>query len=246
MGETVKRAASTFVLFWAWSFVVDAAPVDFVRDVRPIFVKHCYSCHADKKQKSGFRLDVRSAAFAGGDLYGESIIRHQAAESPLVQFVADPDADLRMPPEGETLSSQEIETLTRWVNEGAVWPDGVDLVQLKDRRDHWSFKPLSHAPPPQTRDSDWSRSDVDRFVLARLESEGLAPAPPAERRVWLRRVALDLTGLPPTPDQVAAFLADDRQGAYERVVNRLLASPHYGERWAQHWLDVVRYADTHG
>jgi hypothetical protein len=192
------------------------------------------------------RLDVKSAAFQGGELYEASIVPGKAGESPLVQFVADENADLLMPPDGDRLSEREIATLTRWVDEGAVWPDGVDLVELEDLRDHWSFLPLSNAAPPKTRDADWPRHAIDRFVLARLEQNGLRPAPPADRIAWLRRVSLDLTGLPPTPRETAAFVHDTGEGAFQRVVDRLLESPRYGERWAQHWLDVVRYADTHG
>ncbi len=224
----------------------DAAPVDFVRDVRPIFRKHCYSCHGEKKQKSGLRLDIKSEAFKGGELYDASIIAGKPRESPLIQFVADEDADLRMPPEGKRLTAAEIEILIRWVKQGASWPDGVDLVKLKDPRDHWSFKPLTHPVPPKTKDADWPRHDLDKFILSKLEEAGLRPAAEAERVAWLRRVSFDLIGLPPTPEQVSAFVGDNSESAHQRVVDKLLKSPRYGERWAQHWLDVVRYADTHG
>jgi hypothetical protein len=151
-----------------------------------------------------------------------------------------------MPPEGDGLSAAEIATLTRWVDQGAVWPDDVDLVELEDPMDHWSYQPLASPSEPQTEDTTWPRYAIDRFVLARLEKAGLQPAPQADRVTWLRRVSLDLIGLPPTPQEVAAFVNDDDRHAYERVVDRLLQSPRHGERWAQHWLDVVRYADTHG
>ncbi|MCA9268282.1 MAG: PSD1 domain-containing protein, partial [Planctomycetales bacterium] len=220
--------------------------IEFVRDVRPIFERHCYQCHGPEKQKSGLRLDVKQAAFAGGDLYDRSIVAGSAKESPLVEFVADADADLQMPPEGPRLSPGEIETLTRWVDQGAEWPDGVDAVKLVDKRDHWSYRPLALVAAPQCRNTTWPRGDIDRFLLARLEQEGLSPAGEADRATWLRRVTFDLHGLPPTPEEVAAFVQDERADAFEHVVERLLASPRYGERWAQHWLDVVRYADTHG
>ena len=225
---------------------VVAAPVDFVRDVRPIFAKHCYACHGAEKQKSALRLDIKSEAFRGGDAYGPSILPKNAAESPLIKLVAAADADERMPPEAPPLAKADIATLTRWIDEGARWPDGVDLAKLDDKRDHWSFKPTSHPQPPTTKNQAWPRTAIDRFVLARLEAERLQPAPEAERAAWLRRVSFDLIGLPPTPEQLAAFANDKRSDAYERVVDELLASPRYGERWAQHWLDVVRYADTHG
>ncbi|MBL9151666.1 MAG: PSD1 domain-containing protein [Verrucomicrobiales bacterium] len=214
------------------------AAVDFVREVRPIFEKHCYECHGEAKQKSGLRLDVKAAALRGGDNHGPDIVPGRAAESPLIRFLTTDDEDERMPPEGR-LSAEEIATLTRWVNEGAVWPDGVDLAQLEDRTDHWSFRPLSRSPVP----SEEGGSAIDAYIDARLAQAGLRRSPEAEPADWLRRVTFDLTGLPPTPEEVADFLSERDPAA---VVDRLLASPRHGERWAQHWLDVVRYADTHG
>jgi hypothetical protein len=244
--QTVRLVVAVLLAVCLSSNALAAEPVDFVREVRPILQKHCYACHAAEKQKSGLRLDIKSEAFKGGDAFGPSIVAGKANESPLVKFVADENADVRMPPEGPRLSPAEIATLTRWVDEGAKWPDGVDLAKLADRRDHWSFKPVSQPQPPATRDTTWTRSEIDRFILARLEQESLSPAPEADRVTWLRRVSFDLVGLPPSPEQVMSFVRDQRSDAYERVVDELLKSPRYGERWAQHWLDVVRYADTHG
>ncbi len=209
-----------------------AAPVDFVHDVRPILDKHCIECHGEKKQKSGLRLDVKAAAFKGGDGEGPSLVAGKAKESPLIRLVTSADPEQRMPPKGDGLSPVEIATLTRWIDEGAAWPDGVDRVKLTDPRDHWSFKPL--AVPP-------GRHSIDTFIAAKLREHALARSPAASRATWLRRVTLDLTGLPPTPEEIHSKHETD-----EQVVDRLLASPRYGERWAQHWLDVVRYADTHG
>ena len=220
--------------------------VDFVRDVRPIFQKHCYSCHAKEQQKSGLRLDIKSEAFKGGDVFGPSIIPRDVEESPLIQFVSDPDADLPMPPEGDRLSAEAIATLTKWVTEGAVWPDGIDLAKLENRHDHWSFKPMSSPEPPNAKQDNWSHNKIDRFILEQLHQNNLQPAPEADRVTWLRRVSFDLTGLPPSPEQVHAFVNDEHVNAFELVVDELLKSARYGERWAQHWLDVVRYADTHG
>ena len=220
--------------------------IDFVRDVRPILQQHCYSCHAAEKQKSGLRLDIKAEAFKGGEAYGPSIVAGKVKDSPLIQFVADPNADLMMPPETDRLSDEEITTLSKWVEEGAVWPDGVDLATLEDRRDHWSFKPVESPAVPEPADDNWSRNQIDRFILAKLKDEALQPAPEADRVTWLRRVSLDLIGLPPTPDQVQAFVDDQSSDAFVHVVDDLLDSPRYGERWSQHWLDVVRYADTHG
>lgn len=224
----------------------EPALIDFVKQVRPILQKHCYQCHAEKKQKSSLRLDIKSQAFKGGEAYGPSIVAGEPGESPLIQFVADEDADLRMPPDGPPLSEKEIATLTTWVKQGAIWPAGVDLAKLEDRLDHWSFKPVVRSPLPTTANTNWPRNSIDRFVLRRLETAGMSPAEPADRRTWLRRVYFDLIGLPPTPADIEAFANDERPDAYQRVVDRLLASPQFGQRYGQHWLDLVRYADTHG
>ena len=210
-----------------------AAAVDFVREVRPILQKHCYSCHGEKKQKSGLRLDIKAEAFKGGDKHSPDIISGKAKDSPLIHFITTDDDDELMPPKGK-LPASDIATLTTWINEGAAWPDGVDLAKLEDRRDHWSFKPLQVPSSPQS---------IDSFIDAKLAEKNLHRSPPADPVSWLRRVTFDLTGLPPTPAEVSAFLKDKDHAA---AVDRLLQSDRYGERWAQHWLDVVRYADTHG
>ncbi len=223
-----------------------AENVEFVRDVRPILQKHCYACHGAEKQKSNLRLDIKSEAFKGGETYGPSIVAGNAEGSPLMQLVREDDPDLRMPLDGKPLTTEEISTLTKWIEQGAIWQDGADLAKLEDKRDNWSFKPVMRHDPPATRNRTWPRNDIDHFVLSRLEQEGLNPAPEVDRLTWLRRVSFDLIGLPPSPEDVDAFVTDRRNDAYERVVEELLKSPRYGERWAQHWLDVVRYADTHG
>ncbi|MBL9132086.1 MAG: DUF1549 domain-containing protein, partial [Verrucomicrobiaceae bacterium] len=217
-----------------------AAPIDFVRDVRPILQKHCYECHGEKKQKSGLRLDIKSLAFKGGDNHAPDILPGKPADSPLIHFITTDDEDEVMPPKGK-LSFTEIKTLTAWINEGAAWPDGVDLAKLEDRRDHWSFKPLTKP----------ASSSIDDFIAAKLKENGLTKSPETDPISWLRRLTFDLTGLPPTPEEVAAFMSalsdsSDKSDPHTAVVERLLASPRYGERWAQHWLDVVRFADTHG
>ena len=246
--KLMRRVLVLVVIFVVAQRAGHAAEVDFVREVQPILQKHCYACHGGTKQKSGLRLDIKSEAFKGGDGYGPSIMAGEASESPLIALVTSDDEDSRMPPEGERLSSAEIGTLTKWIDQGAVWPDGVDLAKLEDRLDHWSLKPPVMPEVPTVGNDAWVRNEIDRFVLARLEQEGLAPAPQADAVTWLRRVTLDLTGLPPTPQEVTTFVreAGNGQAAYTAVVDRLLKSPRHGERWAQHWLDVVRYADTHG
>ena len=265
--KEVRHSCRTIRIFTALSLFTipaTAAPIDFVRDVRPIFEAHCYDCHSGDTRKSGLRLDVKSAALKGGDNHGPDIIPGKAAESPLIQFLTSANEDEIMPPKGGPLSEKDIATLAAWVNEGAAWPDGVDEVTLKDPKDHWSFKPLtnpevpglkfqvsSSSKPPiegqlETSNLKLETNPIDAFIRSKLETNGLSFSPPAEKSAWLRRVIFGLTGLPPTPAELDAFLKDDRPDARERVVEALLDSPRYGERWAQHWLDVVRYADTHG
>ena len=227
----IMRVAGCFGIFSISP--THAAPVDFVRDVRPIFEVHCYDCHSGDTRKSGFRLDVKAAAMKGGDRHGPDIKPGKPEESPLIHFLTTDNDDEIMPPKGGPLSGDEIAILTRWIAEGAVWPDGVDAVTLDDPKDHWSFKPLSPAP---------THASIDFFVDAKLAEHGLHRSPVADPMTWLRRVTFDLTGLPPTPEEVADF----NSAQIRNTVDRLLASPRYGERWGQHWLDVVRYADTHG
>lgn len=244
----MHRAFVLVVLLLLLNVDLRADEVEFVRDVRPILENHCYECHGPETQKSSLRLDVKAAAFKGGDGYGESIVPGIPEESPLIELVSSEDEFERMPPEGPGLSDEEIRTLRQWVESGAVWPDGVDQVVLPNPKDHWSFQSLQKISLPKINDNTWPKNEIDRFILAVLEDRKLKPAPPASPATWLRRVTIDLTGLPPTPIEVEQFIADLERGeqAYRAVVDRLLASPRYGERWAQHWLDVVRYADTHG
>jgi len=222
------------------AFLVRASPVDFAREVRPLFEKHCLKCHGPEKQKSGYRLDVREIAITGGEAHAPNIVPGQPEKSPLLRFVSGEDADMRMPPKGELLTARERDVLKAWVAAGAVWPEG-DSVQVAAPADWWSLKPL-RKPEPPSRDA----KPVDSFVQARLAREGWTPSPAAARETLLRRITFDLIGLPPSPEELDAFLSDKTPDAYARVVDRLLASPRYGERWARHWLDVVHYGDTHG
>ncbi len=215
--------------------------IDFDRDVRPIFARSCLSCHGPAKQKSGFRLDRKADALKGGD-NGKAIVPGKAADSPLVRYVSGTDPDLTMPPDAKKrLSQAEVATLRAWIDQGASWPDGVTAKAEV----WWSLKPLAKPPVPEVRGS-WVRTPVDAFVLAKLREKGLKPSPEADRRTLIRRAYFDLTGLPPTFAEVEAFAADPAPDAYEKLIDRLLASPRYGERWARHWLDVVHYGETHG
>lgn len=225
-----------FVALFGLANFTFAKDFDFVKDVRPIFEAKCYDCHSGDEQESGLRLDIKAAALKGGDNLGRDIVPGKPQDSPLIELITTTDASIRMPP-SDPLSAAEIDILTRWIEQGADWPDGVDTAQLENRLDHWSFKPPS---------VDASKQTIDQFIHAGLKKHGLTMSPPTDRRTWLRRVTFDLTGLPPTEAETVHFLNDSSGHAYQRVVDRLLASEHYGERWAQHWLDVVRYADTHG
>ena len=215
-----------------------AEPVpEFNRDVRPILANHCWNCHGPDEQtrEAGLRLDDRESAVAERPGTRPAIVAGDAAASELLARI-DAAGNARMPPDSfdKPLSDSQKGILARWIAAGAPYAG------------HWAFESPRHPVPPPVRRHDWPRSDLDRFVLAGLETEGLEPSPEADRATWLRRVSLDLTGLPPTPDEVAAFLADDSLTAHETVVDRLLASPRHAERMAMQWLDVARYADTNG
>lgn len=225
------------------------AKIDFVRNIQPLFEKHCYACHGAKKQEAGLRLDQRSAALQGGDL-GHDIVPGKSGESLLWAALAGTTEEVsRMPAKGEPLSAAEIQLVKDWIDQGAVWPESGGATK-KDPRSHWAFRaPVRPAIPEiknSTSSSTWVANDIDRFVLAKLEALGLTPADSADKATLLRRLSLDLIGLPPTIAEIDAFLADNAPGAYERQVERLLASPHYGERWGRHWLDAARYADSDG
>jgi Protein of unknown function (DUF1553)/Protein of unknown function (DUF1549)/Planctomycete cytochrome C len=221
----------------------------FEKEVRPLLVEKCLTCHGDAKPKGGLKLTGRAQALQGGDS-GPAVVAGKPDESLLVRAVRYEDKP-RMPPK-EKLTDRQIDALARWVRMGAPWPgsptppppaDSRFTITEKQRR-FWSFQPVKNVPLPAVRDTTWPRTSVDRFILAGLETKGLAPAVPADKHTLLRRATFDLTGLPPTPAEIEAFLADNTPQAFARVVDRLLASPAYGERWGRHWLDVVRYADA--
>jgi hypothetical protein len=223
-----------------------AAP-DFQRDVLPIFKARCFECHDGRKGKAGLRMDLRSGAFRGGDSEKPGIVAGNPGKSEILHRVSTTNDDDVMPPEGPRLTPAEVQTLWAWIAAGAVWPDalaGDEKANLK----HWAFRPPVRPAPPHVKDAPagWGENPVDRFVLARLKKEGLKPSPEADRVALLRRLSLDLIGLPPTPAEVDAFLADKSPDAYRKAVDRLLASPHYGERWGRLWLDAARYADSDG
>ncbi len=222
----------------------------FETQVRPILQAQCLRCHgAEKKVRGGLRLTSREALLKGGDS-GPAVSADKPDDSRLLQAINY--RDLRMPPKGK-LPQAQIDILTRLVRMGAPWPaDGAKAVVKHtgpppvddEARQFWSFRPVVRPPVPAVKDRAWVRNPIDAFVLARLEAAGLHPAPPADRTTLLRRAYYAVTGLPPSPAEVDAFLADDSPDAYEKVVERLLASPACGEHWARHWLDLVRFAET--
>ncbi len=222
----------------------------FEKEVRPLLAAHCLKCHGDDKPKAMLRLTARDAVLTGGDS-GPAAVPGKPDDSLLVKAVRYRD-DLKMPPK-EKLGARDVATLTRWVTLGLPWPEtdvkpsvsGPKKIEIGDeQRRFWSFQPVKSPPAPHVKDASWPRADLDRHVLAALEAKGLRPAKPADRRTLIRRATFDLTGLPPTPEDVDAFLKDDAADAFAKVVDRLLSSPAHGERWARHWLDVVRYTDS--
>jgi len=224
----------------------------FESRVRPILVASCQPCHNPKIKTA--QLDLTTAeGFASGGQSGPLISSEQPAESRLVKAISY-DERVKMPPTGK-LKPEEIAVLTDWVKAGAAWPGASTSLLVRkstgrnfteDEKNYWAFQPIADPAPPVVRESSWVRSPIDRFVLARLEAKGLKPAPPASKAALLRRVTYDLTGLPPTESEILAFLDDSSPDAFAKVVDRLLASPRYGEKWGRHWLDVARYADSTG
>ena len=219
--------------------------VDFVRDVQPIFEAKCVKCHGGEKQKGGYRLDVKRIALTGGDNHAPNIVAGKAGESTLVKFVSGGDPDMKMPPKGEPLTVEQIATLRAWIDAGAAWPESASGAD-HDPLAWWSLLPVVRPVPPPI-----AAHPVDAFIWEKLAANQLAPSPEADARTLCRRLYFNLTGLPPTPEELARFVDETQEShgsreTYEALVDRLLASPRYGERWARHWLDVVHYGDTHG
>ncbi|HZW30888.1 MAG TPA: DUF1553 domain-containing protein [Isosphaeraceae bacterium] len=242
-----QTVAIMLIALSGWGVARAADPIDYDRDIRPILGKHCVTCHGAGKQKSGLRLDGLSFLHRGGDR-GPAITPGAASESVLVQAISGDGSDVpMMPPKGDRLSAEEVSLIRAWVEQGAHGTVEKTTNQPAERAsDHWAFRPVVRPPVPAVQSVSWVRNPIDRFVLARLERQGIRPAPAADRTTLLRRLTLDLTGLPPTIAEVESFLADDRPDAYEHCVERLLASPSYGERWGRHWLDAACYADSGG
>ena len=223
--------------------------VDFITHVRPM-LERCVPCHGPAQQMNGLRLDARQAALKGG-YSGPVILPGKSAESPLILRLASEKEGFRMPPVGPALALDEIGVLRAWIDQGARWPQSSDPAVQETKvaakqSTHWAFQPIHRLGEPVVRQTAWVRNAIDRFVLAKLEAEGISPSPEAGKITLIRRLSFDLIGLPPSPEQVRDFLRDDSPEAYEALVDRLLESPHYGEKWARHWLDLARYADSDG
>ncbi|MBD3672879.1 MAG: DUF1549 domain-containing protein [Planctomycetaceae bacterium] len=208
--------------------------VIFSRQIQPLLAKHCLECHGTDEQEAGLRLDQQDSAFAKLESGARAIIPGQPGMSELITRVTSEEEFMRMPPEGEPLSSEEVDLLRRWIQQGAKFES------------HWSYQPIEKPALPQVRKEDWIRNPIDRFVLAKLEASGIEPSRAADRATLIKRLYYDLVGLPPTPAEVDEFMNDKSPEAYESLVDRLLASPHFGERWGRHWLDKARYADSDG
>jgi hypothetical protein len=220
--------------------------IEFDRDIHPILARSCLSCHGRQRQKGGLRLDDRAAALKGGNS-GIVLKPGNAAASRLLLVVSGLDPDLKMPPGGKApLTAEEVGRLRAWIDQGATWGRATSVGARSPTSTHWAFQPVRRPPLPQVQNTTWIRNGIDAFVLARLEAEHIAPSPEADRVTLLRRLSFDLRGLPPTLAEVDAFVQDTSPDAYEQLVDRLLASPHYGERWARPWLDAARYADSDG
>ena len=240
------------------SFAAEILPQEtefFETRIRPVLAENCYVCHGAQAETTGagLRLDQADGLLKGGTR-GPAVLPGRPDGSLLIKAINYRDADLQMPPTGK-LSDAQIADFERWVQLGAPdprrsdptrGPDEVRGIDLESARAFWSLQPIQEPPLPKVRNQEWGQSSIDRFVLARLEKEDLTPAPPATKRALLRRITFSLIGLPPSPREIENFLADESPQAYTRVVERLLASPHYGERWARHWLDLVRFAETNG
>ncbi|QDU16155.1 Planctomycete cytochrome C [Gimesia maris] len=227
----------------------DAVSIEFTRDIQPLLETHCLSCHGLGKPESGFSLTSRKTALTGGN-YGTAIIPGKPDQSPLLLMISGThQAEIVMPPEGEgeRLSDKAVAAIRQWIREGANWPDALVLgAKSKQRKLHWSFQPIIKPELPVVQNENWCKNEIDHFILHRLELEKSSSSEAADKATLIRRITLDLTGLPPTPAEVDQFLNDSSPEAYERVVDRLLASPRFGEKWARHWLDLCHYADSDG
>jgi len=253
-GSSLIGAALAILLLAPATGQDAAGDVDYAAQIEPLLRQNCYKCHGAEHPKGGLRLDRRDAALRGGDGTDHVLVPGKSAKSDLIARLRSNDPDVMMPPKGKRLPPDQIALIARWIDAGAVWPESAAAPSpvvpgraiTPEQRAYWAFQPVRKPAVPVVKHADRVQNPVDAFILARLEREGLEPAPEASKLDLVRRVTYDLTGLPPTPAEIDAFLQDTAVDAYERLVDRLLSSPRYGERWAQHWLDVVRYGESEG
>jgi len=244
-GLICRPAIACLVLIFS-AIQTQGQSIDFQRDVEPIFRERCHHCHDRAQREGGLRLDRRDDAMKGGDS-GPAWIPAEAEGSLLIARVSATDPDLRMPPEGPSLTGEQIELLRRWIDAGAPWKEATEGVDERSAGAHWAWQPITPPIiPSDDRKATAASSPIDQFIRQRLSEDRLQPSLSADRATLIRRIHFDLIGLPPSPEEVDAFVGDNRPDAWERLVDRLLASPQLGERWARHWLDVVHYGDTHG
>ena len=231
----------------AWPFALNAEnasrkKVDFIHEIQPILRESCYKCHGPDKKKASLRLDIKALALKGGE-NGPVIVSGSSQKSPLVKRLVSTDDEERMPQKADPLPTEKIKLIRDWIDQGAQWPEAVAGV---DPAKHWAYQPLSRAAPPKVKNKSWVRTPIDNFILAKLEEKKIRPNPSADRRTLIRRAYFDLIGLPPSPQEIDAFVNDKSSDAYPKLIDHLLASPHYGERWARHWLDTARFGESHG
>src|SRR5262245_11120794 len=256
-GQIMLPAKAKWAAVAAGAWLIIAPPIRAAEDpaeffemkVRPLLARNCYACHTTSRM-SGLQLDSRENVLKGGSR-GPAVVPGNPEESLLIQATSYSHEKLRMPPSGR-LKAEEIDILKTWIKDGAVWSADPSVKPIRksepyvitaEQRKFWSFQPVVQPAVPVVKNQDWPRNAIDRFVLARLEDSGIKPVEPADKRTLIRRATFDLIGLPPSPEEIDAFVSDTSPDAFAKVVDRLLASPHYGERWARYWLDLARYSD---
>lgn len=241
----LQFCATSLAVVYVGSFApLNAEPIDFSKQVEPLFKQNCLKCHGPEKQKSSFRVDQRAVMLKGGDSGLSALVPGDSKKSYFIEVISDHDSDMLMPPKGKPLTKEQVGLLMKWVDEGADWPGQMDQVIAKEKTDHWSFQSVQRPDVPAE-----TGNPIDAFLNSSLKKAELTPNAQADARSLIRRVSVILTGLPPVPEEVAAFeeaFTKDSDAAYEQLVDRLMASEHFGERWAQHWLDVIRWAETNG
>lgn len=247
--STIQRLMLLTAIGWFGGDAVSADQIDFVRDIQPIFRRHCFACHAPGNEEGELNLAVRDRALNRTDS-DALLVPGQSEHSLLLQRVTEPDTDRRMPPDGPPLETADVELIRRWIDQGAVWPEDSDVLnpRLDKARHHWAFQPLTRPAIPNP-DADWIQTPVDAFILDKLRQSGIAPSSPLTARQLVRRLYYNVIGLPPDPAAITQFESKydtNRKEATDKLIESLLGSDHYGERWARHWLDVVRYADSDG